>query len=123
MGDNIGTSSYWTLPYYTVCAVSLTLLYHEVDPEHSTMTWIVLYPGSSVFLTSSQLPSFKRDIQIPVVMYILVKYKVMVTTFLICMGQSLIFLKLTLQALALIQKAFEAPASFVHQRYIITRAF
>ena len=38
MGDNIGISSYRTLPYNAVSAVSLTLLYHVLDPEHSVVT-------------------------------------------------------------------------------------
>ena len=38
MGDNIGISSYWTLPYNAICAVSLTSLYHDMDPDHSIVS-------------------------------------------------------------------------------------
>ena len=38
MGDNIGTSGYWTLPYNAVGAVSLTTLHHNVDPEHNVVS-------------------------------------------------------------------------------------
>ena len=38
MGDNIGISSFRTLPYNAVYANSLILLYYALDPEHSVVS-------------------------------------------------------------------------------------